>query len=334
MLARRSTAYVLLFINTLIWGAALIIVKPAYEFISPTRFLFWRFLLAGTVTLPVLVYYLPRVKHLARSVLRITILEILGTSVALGALYWGLNQTSAITASLIANATPVFVTLTGIFLLKEREEKHEWLGLFLATLGTSLVILWPAWSRGVSLGGGAFHLNGIWLVLAHNLATALYLVGAKKWYLGLPKIWVAAVSFWVGVISFGLLSWWEAGFNIATWTQSLSLEWQAPSVWFAVIYMAILGSVVALTAYIKGQELIETSEASLFWYLQPAVYLPLGVVLLGEQISWGQLVGLSLVILGVGVAEQRRRRSVTRSKPLTVKKSPAPRRRATSRSRS
>ena len=69
--------------------------------------------------------------------------------------------------------------------------------------------------------------------------------------------------------------------------------------------MAIFGSVIGLIAYIKGQDKIEASEASLFSYLQPLIYLPLGVLLLKENISPQQLIGLGLIIIGVITAEKK-----------------------------
>jgi drug/metabolite transporter (DMT)-like permease len=70
--------------------------------------------------------------------------------------------------------------------------------------------------------------------------------------------------------------------------------------------MAIPGSVIGLISYIEGQDRIEASEASLFVYLQPLIYLPLGLILLQEKIFTQQLVGLGLILLGVIVAEKRR----------------------------
>jgi hypothetical protein len=42
-----------------------------------------------------------------------------------------------------------------------------------------------------------------------------------------------------------------------------------------VLYMGILGTPIAMSLLLYGQSKIEASEASLFTYLQPLVYIPL-----------------------------------------------------------
>lgn len=69
--------------------------------------------------------------------------------------------------------------------------------------------------------------------------------------------------------------------------------------------MAVFGSIVGLTAYIQGQDGIESSEASLFWYLQPLIAIPLAFIVLGEKALPLQWLGLGLVLIGVAIAERR-----------------------------
>ena len=57
----RNVAYILLLLNTILWGAALIVVKPAYEVTTPFRFLLYRYSLAVVLSLPLLVFYIWRI---------------------------------------------------------------------------------------------------------------------------------------------------------------------------------------------------------------------------------------------------------------------------------
>jgi drug/metabolite transporter (DMT)-like permease len=92
-----------------------------------------------------------------------------------------------------------------------------------------------------------------------------------------------------------------------------------PSVWIAVLYMSIFITMIATTAYLKGQECIEASEASLFSYLSPLIFFPVSIFLLHEHFNPLQMVGLFVVLVGVVVAEVRIRRLV-RVKPKKVLK--------------
>ena len=95
---------------------------------------------------------------------------------------------------------------------------------------------------------------------------------------------------------------------LLTSIQALS-QWDCPKFLFpvllAVLYMSLFGSIIGLTAYIKGQDGMEASEASLFTYLQPLVYIPLSVLWLHEQLTLTMLVAMVLIGIGVYSAEKR-----------------------------
>jgi drug/metabolite transporter (DMT)-like permease len=299
----RWRSYAFLLLNTLVWGAALIFVKPALDITTPMRFLLYRYFFAVLFSLPMLFYYWPKIKQKATALKRISALELLGTTIALSLLYIGLDRTSAIEASLLATTTPLFIVLAGVIFLRERQERIESIGLTLAFSGTILITLIPLLLNG-SLQN-SISLSGNLLILACNVATAAYFILAKKYYHGLPKLFVTTIGFYLGLSTFFLLSWFEAGYSMTNLWSTILADFSTMPVWFASLYMAVFGSIIGLTAYIKGQEGIEASEASLFWYLQPLIYLPMGVMLLQETLYPIQLIGLGLILAGVIVAEQR-----------------------------
>lgn len=312
---QRRQAYFFLLVNTITWGAALVVVKPALEITTAYRYLFWRFILAGLLVIPIVWHYWRQLPPRQRwqSLGTIIAHELIGTTAALGFLYLGLAQTTAVEASLLTTAVPVFVTVGGIIWLREKQQLNEWLGLAMAVVGTIALTLIPLAPRLLN-PLEPFHpsLIGNLLVLGHNVSMAAYLLLAKRSYARLPKLFVSGVSFYVGAISFALLSWWESGW--ASWADLQTLARADLTSWpvlVAVVYMAVFGSIIGLTAYIKGQSQIEASEASWFWYLQPAVFVPLAYVWLRETTSWPQLIALALIIAGVWLAERRTKRLKT-----------------------
>jgi drug/metabolite transporter (DMT)-like permease len=299
----RQAAIGFMLLNTVVWGAALPLVKPGLEVTTAFLFLFERFLLAGILTLPLMIWYFYKQPKLRRSIPIIVALEILGTTVALALLYSGLERTSSLEASLITMTTPIFTTIGGILFLREKEERMEWIGLTLATVGTLLLVIEPifrgAWQQ------TEFSFFGNVLVFLQNIVVAAYFLMAKRWYAKLPKLFVVSLSFWVGVISFGIMSWLELGSSWVTMSNALQRDLLSPAVWVAVGYMATFGSIIGLTAYIKGQDGMEASEASLYTYLQPLVSLPLAWIMLREQTTPLILFALAIIFSGVAVAEYR-----------------------------
>ncbi len=307
---KRLLAYFYLLLNTLCWGAALIVVKPVYSATTAFRFLFYRYLIASIVTTPFVFYWYKKFwqkksKKLQKIIAwRIVILELIGVTLSLSFLYLGLARIQAIEASLLSSTTTIFTVIAGVIFLKEKEELHEKIGLIIAFTGSILLALLP-FLKNPTFAQPSLLAN--LAILTCNLLTATYFVLAKKYYQNLPKLFVAGLSFYIGLLSFFVLAGAELNFNWMLLLNTFAQEIVQPVVLLPSAYMGILGSVVALTAYIKGQEYIEASEASLFWYLQPLIYLPLGTIFLKESISFWQIAILIVILLGFYVAQRRKK---------------------------
>ena len=297
MSKKRQLAYLLLIINTIVWGLAIPVVKPALSFTTPERFLFYRFLLSALITIPFLALNWKKWKINLKTIVKISLLELIGTTLILWLLYYSLKLTSAVEASLISSVSPLFVILTGIFILKEKETKKEWRGLTLALLGTFIITVEPLMSRG-SYSSGNFMGNA--LILLQNIIWAGYLVMAKKTYRKVSMLAVTTISFWIGTITFFILSL-PTGNPLAF----LGPEIIQAQVFWAVIYMAIFGSIIGATTYLAGQNLIEISEASLFTYLQPLIAIPISLIFLHESLSPLTIVAIILIFIGVVTGEKK-----------------------------
>lgn len=324
----RLTSYFFLLVNTVTWGLALIVVKPSLEFTTPFRYLLYRYIIAAICSIPILLYYWPKLKNKLSIIKKVIYIEFFGTAVALGLLYVGLAKTTAIEASFLTTTIPIFVVAAGMLYLRERQEKHEWIGLLTAFCGTTLLTLLPVLLNGMTPKG--LSLEGNLLIIGQNIATAIALVLAKKYYKDIPKLFVTSISFLFGIVAFFSLSLGElflkqqasiaslqgADIGVPSVSAQLLLAIQQdlthPSVWIAAGYMAIFGSIIGLTAYIKGQDGIEASEASLFWYLQPLVFIPAGYLLLQESVHPLQIASMVLILIGVYVAEKRTSRKKLR----------------------
>lgn len=301
--SKRSIAYFLLLVNVVAWGAALPIVKLGLGPTTPFRFLLYRYALAVIFSLPILWYYWAKVKDKSHKIGTIIGLELLGTTTGLSFLYIGLDKTSSLEASLIATTTPIFITLGGIWFLKEKEERHEWVGLAIAFIGTLLMTFLPGFLRGEPLFSGTFFGNA--LVFANNIISAAYFILAKPHLRKIPKMFATTISFYVGLSTFAVLALVELHGDLFSLYRNIKIDLTYPSVWFISLYMATFGSIIALSAYMKGQDEIEASEAGLFGYLQPLVYIPLSYLLFKEGVSLLQIASLGLVLIGVVVAEKR-----------------------------
>lgn len=292
---KRSLAYAALVATAVIWGAQLPIVKLALPTVTPSQFLFLRFLLVSLLSLPFVIRHLRALPLSRKQVGQIIALEVLGTPVALSFLYVGLTLTSAIESSLLSATLPIFLTIGGILFLREQQQLHEWLGLLLGIIGTIIIVVTAAASTQSS---ASLAIGGDLLVVGFLIISTIYYLIAKILYRGLSKLLISALSAFVAVPVF-------AAILLATgeWPDLGVLR--EPTVIFATVYSATLGWLAANSLYLYGQHMIEASEASVFRYLEGIVAIPVAWFLLQEQPSVLLWFAIGTVASGVAVSSWR-----------------------------
>lgn len=296
MTKERKSAYLALLATSLIWGLAPPIIKYSLYFITPLAFLFYRFLIVSLILFIPLVFRLKKLKPDRKKILKYLGLGFLGTPLTLYFLFEGVKRTTAIDSSVIGVITPILVILGGVFLLKEKVEFNEKLGIALTLLGTIITIVQPILESGLGMTKNVW---GNFLVFLHSLSWASFTLLAKK-EKALDPFTLSAFSFVVGLVFMVFL--------IPLQPTLLADLVVAPShfsAFLGVLYMATLGSVIAYFTYIFGVSKIEASEATVFTYLQPLFAIPVSVVFLGEQITLPFLLGALLIIGGVFICEFR-----------------------------
>lgn len=296
----RLLAISALTITNLIWAAAIPIAKKAFnEGLTPALFLQTRFILAAIFCIPILLYLGRKGQFKqylnSKTTLTIIILEFIGTFLALFLLYSGVSMSTAIDTTILTTSMPLFIALGGIIFLKEKETGFELIGLLLSFVGSIFLIF----------NGNQFSIDfkntGNLLVFGHNLVVSGYYLLAKHYYKKINKFYVSGIGFAVGALFFSLASGIQP---LAALTKIISL---GPWSTLAVIYMALLGSIIALTFYLYGQDKIEASEAAIFNYLNPLFAIPLSYFLLSETIGQKELIAGILILVGVTIAQRRKK---------------------------
>jgi drug/metabolite transporter (DMT)-like permease len=122
----------------------------------------------------------------------------------------------------------------------------------------------------------------------------------------LPRLTITAINILTGVPIFLFYSYLTG--EPLTFSQSTH-----PSVLLSVGYMAMLGTILGFTLLYYGYKHIEASEATLFSYLQPLVYIPLATLWLKEPLYPIQIFGLVMILIGVIIAQHRPHPSTLKS---------------------
>lgn len=288
-------AYIALFLSSFIWGIASPVIKITLNYISPVQFLFFRFLLASIIMLIPVILKLKSVNLSKNDLLLYLFLGFLSSPLNLILIFWGINRTTAIDASLISVTKPIIVIIGSILFLKEKVTKIEFLGIFIAVFGTILTIIQPLINSSFDF---LKNIQGNLLVLAGTIVWAAFTLITKKVNKKIDSLLLVGISFLVGLVVITPMSIFENGFHLDT---LFSIN---PKAIPGIIFMSIFSSVAAYWAYTYGLKKIEASKATVFTYLQPLFGIPVSIVFLKESLTLSIIIGALLIITGVFISER------------------------------
>lgn len=281
MFKTRKSELMLILI-TLIWGGTFPSIKVALGYVSPMLLMGLRF---GLASLFFAVLLRP-----GRSIFRHGILK---KGLALGVLMFfgyglqtiGLKYTDAARSGFITYFYALLTPFFQFLILKKRPLPANLVGLVIAFGGLSLV-------TGIGAGGGALN-KGDMITLLSAVSYSIYIVCINLWSsdedaaaLTLLQMLVAAL------ISFGLSPFVEKVF--------ISPE---PLFWFNLIYLSLLGSVVAVYLMNRFQNAVTPTRAAILYSLEPVFSVIIAVLLLRESFTPLQILGSALIISGVLFSE-------------------------------
>ena len=222
----------------------------------------------------------------------------LTSTVSLGLLFFGLENTTVLDMSLITLFGPLLITIAGVFLLNEKVTLRERVGIAIAFAGTVFTVVEP-----ILNGDGARQISGNIFIFLYLAVNTMAVVLAKKLLRNNVKpIYMSHTSFVMGFLTIAPLSLLiyspEGMFDIYTTLP--------PQYHLGVVFMALLSGNLAYTLWNRAQRSIEISEASLFAYLYPLFAAPLAVFWLGEKITYTFFVGAVIIAAGVIIAEYKK----------------------------
>ena len=280
------------------WGTTYIAIRIGVRATPPFLFSSVRFLLAGTV---LLLFALNRGAKWpgAREWRVLALVSFFLLGIGNGVLTWAEQWVPVGIASLIVVATPFwlvfFARLSG-----ERVRLRAVGGLLVGFAGLAVLLL-PDISSG-GLGAG-FTVGAVALVFG-SAAWAFGSIYAKNNKPSTDPIMVIALQKI-------LASLYQGVFGLCIGEAS---RWRLPveSVW-AVLFLAVFGSIVGYTAYMYALEHLPTAQVSVYAYVNPLVAVLLGFLLLGEHIGMHVLFGAPLILYGIYMVNTARAQTPVRS---------------------
>jgi drug/metabolite transporter (DMT)-like permease len=289
--SRHGLMHVLMFLATAFWSANIIAAKEAVPFLGAMTLAQLR--LTGAAVLFALVILSPAVRARLRLTRRqwwvLALAAFNGLTLNQILFIGGLSRTSVAHTGLIVALGPVMVLVISCSLRLE-----PWTPLKVAGMAVSFTgvgILTVADTGGTT---GA-HWQGDVILVLGSLSFAIFTIQVKEISGQIDALTLNAVAFMMGAILM-------VPFSAHGLVQ---VRWQAvpARAWWSVLFMIVLGSVVAYLFYAIALGTLSASRVAAFCYLQPVIAAALGVMLLSEHISRQVIAGGVLILLGVYMTE-------------------------------
>jgi drug/metabolite transporter (DMT)-like permease len=231
-----------------------------------------------------------RVQRLNRR--ELTYMLLLAASGITGNQYFfvtGVGKTSVAHSSLVIALIPIFVLLMAAVAGQERITTLKIAGIAIAFAGL-IELLHTA-------RGGSATLGGDLTVLGATVTFSFYTVLSKS---AVGRFSTFTLNYYVYVLG-ALLT------LPLLWRALYQTPWKlvGPAAWAGVLYLALLGSVVAYLIYYAAMKSMSASQVATLTYLQPVIASLLGAALLpGEALTASLVLGGTIILIGVYLVEK------------------------------
>ena len=273
----------------LIWASSFIVAKFAVTESSTLMMAGMRYTFSGLILLPFLFHRANSILRLPRRVWgQLIVIGISAHILGNGVTYLALDYLSPTTLSFLSSFIPLYALLLGIWQLGEFPTGLQGLGFVVCLAGGALFFspgltnsAW-FWVLVASVGCVGYAQSTIFLrgLIRQQFAPALALTALPLLLGGTPLL------------------------GLALWNQG----WPSMSItgWGAILTLMLFNTVLAYLLYNHALLTLTAFESSIFLNLSPLAAAVMAWLLWGERLSWLQITGVLVVILGVTLVQWRR----------------------------
>jgi drug/metabolite transporter (DMT)-like permease len=261
-----------------IWGIPYLLIKVSLEGLGPVDLVFARFALGAVLLVPIA---LTRVE--VRPILRLSGWIIAYTIIEMGIPWVLLSDAELRISSSLSGLLVSTVPLIGVVigLVTRSGEHHGWrriLGLMIGLVGVGVLV-------GFDISSSNFGAIAEVIVVAICYATGPYIINRKL--SDLPSLGVIASSLLLAALAYAPAA-----------IIQLPHVWPSGRVIAAVLTLGVVCTALAFLLFFALIREIGPVRATVITYVNPAVAVALGVLLLNERLTGAIAVGFALILSG------------------------------------
>ncbi len=283
----------------LIWGSTWIFIKLGLRDLPPLTFAGLRFLLAASILWILIFVQKRKLPTTGRDWWLLAWTGGLAFSLNYALIFWGEQYIASGLAAVLQAMIPAFGMLFAHFYLpNERLTGRKIAGVMTGILGVGLIFFDQMKLEGTMALWGSAGL----LVSAVDVGFYNVVIKARAGHLD-PAVLAA------GQMTFGILP--LLGYGFLFEGNPFLLRWTVASVG-SLLYLSAVGSSIAFLLYYWLVHKIEVTKTMLISLVTPVIALLIGLVTIGEQVSWRVAVGSVAIISGISLIVVQRAVPFTR----------------------
>ncbi len=277
----------------LIWGSTWIFIKLGLDDWPPFTFAAMRFLLGAAILWLIVLFRGDSLPRARRDWLLIAGLGVATFSVNYGLVFWGENRISSGLTAVLQAVIPAFGLLLAHYLLpNERITAAKLAGVALGVAGVGVIFADQMNIAGPSALWGCAAI----IVSAFVVAYSNILVKLHSSHLQVAPLVAGQMTF--GFIPLLIVGWIVEG-------SPFQLHW-TPQAAGSLVYLAVIGSVIAFLLYYWLVKKIDVTKTMLISLVTPVVALLIGWLVRGEALSWRLALGSAAILSGIGMIVLKR----------------------------
>lgn len=208
--------------------------------------------------------------------------------------FWGLSLAPSIDGSIIVPVfSPVLTTAFLVAVGRESAGATRIIGLALGVVGAAVFLV----GAGTDAGFTGSRMIGDGLYLLGAVSWAAYSILSKKLLNGIEPLRATACGTSAGAVALLLFAVPVLG--------SVNIAAVSGSGWLNVIYLAIGPTAIAYLFYYRGLRSVSPTTATIFMFAVPVFGAFFSVLILGETVTFLQLAGAFVMLVGAVMAVVR-----------------------------
>jgi drug/metabolite transporter (DMT)-like permease len=274
---------VLLLLTSFLWGGNFVFSKFLIGHASPMTLTMLRWFIAVLILFPIVWKTEKNLYPTKKSIFPLFLMGLLNVVLFNIFQFLAIERTTSTNVGLISTLNPLSIAIFSFLLLHEKIKPLQIIAMIVSLMGVLIVLSRGDMNRIVSL---QFNVGDLWMIAA-VIIWGMYSI-CSKWVM--KRMSALKATFYSGL--FGVLT--LLPFNLTNFHVS---NLSSSFIW-ALIYSGLVSTVVCMVLWNLGVQKVGASGSGIFLNFNPIFTSILAFFFLGEKMTWTELGGSIVVILG------------------------------------